>query len=560
MLIQKIGIILIISLFSIFVYLNIIFKTSNDVLINYYQDVLYNLTSHFDYKLTHEFLKNPSKSSSYFKDIKDYLHEFSTTLGIKDIYLSTVDLDTNKESLLVHGTNSDFKIGEIINSKFGIESYKTKQIISGNVKINKDTYYSFYSPILNENGDILALMAFNIPDDMFLRLTLNKFILPISMLLIVNIALTMLYIYIATIGFWKILKPIYILKNEVLNISNKILSVNNNVIFSTNEFNSIQILFLKSIKLINNFILSLIIYLEYIKFSISKVKLFSLEILNKIKSTMGYITKVSKSSEQVNNEVINLKNKMQLFSNDIHEIIDELKIILDSNMSAIKTCQHNNEFLNEFLMEITILIKKFQMEQIECKNLTVLSGKINDILENILTITNETKLLSLNASIVAISAGEDGKSFGVIAKEVGELSQNIIKSTSYIQQTLIKISETINSLNKESIEIFESFKIHSDKSKVFSSNLTEIYNSIKNITLYIRDISFSTEKINNKNEIILENVTFLSANSSSNLNSIKQIENLISKVNENALIFRKSFEDLDNNISQIKLELSEFKL
>ncbi len=560
MLIQKIGIILIISLFSIFVYLNIIFKTSNDVLINYYQDVLYNLTSHFDYKLTHEFLKNPSKSSSYFKDIKNYLYEFSTTLGIKDIYLSTVDLDTNKESLLVHGTNSDFKIGEIINSKFGIESYKTKQIISGNVKINKDTYYSFYSPILNENGDILALMAFNIPDDMFLRLTLNKFILPISMLLIVNIALTMLYIYIATIGFWKILKPIYILKNEVLNISNKILSVNNNVIFSTNEFNSIQILFLKSIKLINNFILSLIIYLEYIKFSISKVKLFSLEILNKIKSTMGYITKVSKSSEQVNNEVINLKNKMQLFSNDIHEIIDELKIILDSNMSAIKTCQHNNEFLNEFLMEITILIKKFQMEQIECKNLTVLSGKINDILENILTITNETKLLSLNASIVAISAGEDGKSFGVIAKEVGELSQNIIKSTSYIQQTLIKISETINSLNKESIEIFESFKIHSDKSKVFSSNLTEIYNSIKNITLYIRDISFSTEKINNKNEIILENVTFLSANSSSNLNSIKQIENLISKVNENALIFRKSFEDLDNNISQIKLELSEFKL
>ena len=78
--------------------------------------------------------------------------------------------------------------------------------------------------------------------------------------------------------------------------------------------------------------------------------------------------------------------------------------------------------------------------------------------EMILTITNETKLLSLNASIVAISAGEHGKSFGVIAKEVGELSQNIIKSTGYIQQTLVKISNTINLLNKESIEIFESFK------------------------------------------------------------------------------------------------------
>ena len=166
----------------------------------------------------------------------------------------------------------------------------------------------------------------------------------------------------------------------------------------------------------------------------------------------------------------------------------------------------------------------------------------------------------MNASIVAISAGEHGKSFGVIAKEVGELSQNIIKSTGYIQQTLVKISNTINLLNKESIEIFESFKKHSEKSKIFSSNLSEIYNSIKNITIVLKDISFSSEKLNNKNEIILENVTFLSSNSSSNLNSIKQIENLITKVNDNALTFRKSFEDLDDNINQIKFELNQFKL
>ena len=211
-------------------------------------------------------------------------------------------------------------------------------------------------------------------------------------------------------------------------------------------------------------------------------------------------------------------------------------------------------------MEISILIKKFQNEQNECKKLTILSTKINNILENILSITNETKLLSLNASIVAISAGEDGKSFGVIAKEVGELSQNIIKSTEYIQQTLTKISTTINLLNKESMKIFDAFKNHAEKSEIFSDNLIQILNSIKDTTLMLKDISFSSEKLNIKNEIILENITFLNSNSSSNLDSIKQIENLITIANDDALSFKKTFENLDASINNIKTELKEFKL
>lgn len=542
-------------------YISIVYKTSSNILINYYQDVLYNLTSNFDHKITQEFLKNPSRVGPNFKYIKNYLETFGSNLGIKDVYLSSITTEDKKEILLVHGTNEKYNIGDPINSVFGLEAFKTKKIISGNhYDNNNNIYYSFYSPILNDYGDSIALIAFNVPKNSFTQLTIKKFIKIISMLILLNLILMIFHSYVATVGLWFILKPIYIIKNEVLNISSKIFSINNNINFATYEFNKIQKLFVKTIKLIKDFIMSLIIYLEYVKFSISKVKLSSLEIVNKIKSTITYINRVSKSNENVNAEVHNLKDKIQTFSNEIESIRNELKNILEVNLLSTNTCQDNNELLNEFLIEISILIKKFKTEQNECQKLTYLSNKINTILENILTITNETKLLSLNASIVAISAGEHGKSFGVIAKEVGDLSQNIIKSANYIQQTLIKITETINILNKESIEIFESFKTHSEKSKIFSSNLNEIYSSIKNINSFLKDISFSSDKLNTKNLIILDNVTFLSSTSSSNLNSIKQIENLIGKVNENALTFRKSFEDLDFSINKIKLDLNQFKL
>ncbi len=560
MLFHKIGTIVILSVFSVFIYLNIIINTSNNILINYYQSVLLNLTSNFDYKLTYDLIQNPSKSNPVFNEIKSYLLEFSNNLGINDIYLSTIDAKENHEIMLVHVDDTEFEVGQVIYSQFGIDAFKNRKVLSGNLKNKRETFYSFYSPILNENGGPIALISFNIPRRIFTQLTLTKFVHTLLSLAIINIVLITIYIVIATTGLWRILRPIYVIKNEVLRVSNKIFSINRNLIFPTHEFNLIQKLLVKSVNMLKDFILYLVIYLEYIRFSISKVKIGSIDMINKIKSSMAFITKVSKSNENVNVEVFKLKEEIEIFSEDISVITTEIKKILESNTSAIEICQNNNEFLNEFLLEISMLINKLKNEQIECKNLTILSNKINDILTNILTITNETKLLSLNASIVAISAGEHGKSFGVIAKEVGDLSQNIIKSTGYIQQTLIKISNTINLLNKESIEVFESFKQHSDKSRIFSSNLSEIYNSIKNITLYLKDISFSSEKLNSKNEIILDNVTFLSSNSSSNLNSIRQIENLISRVNENTLAFRESFEDLDSNITQIKLNLSQFKL
>ena len=564
MIIQKTANLLLINIFSIIFYTFIIIRTSSDVLINYYQDVLYNLTSNFDYKYTGIPINttdriNSMKTNSDFKKIQEYLSKFGNNLGINDLYISTINPKENKEYILIH-KNTISKIGTEINSKFAIEAFNTQKIVSGNLRYNNHLYYSFYSPIINENGQSMGLIAFNIPQSTFTKMAFIKASNKILPLLILNIILTIFYIYLAALGLWNIFKPLYIIKNQALNISNKIFVINKNVNLHTYEFDVIQKLLVKSVTVIHNFILSLIIYLEYIKYSIAKIKIGSNEIINKIKSTKNFINRVSSSNDKLNDEIFNLKCKIETFSDEILTITNELTRTLSLNVNTIDSSHNDKGELAEFLMEISILIKKFQNQQNECQKLTILSNKINNILKNILSITNETKLLSLNASIVAISAGEEGKSFGVIAKEVGELSQNIIKSTEYIQGTLTKITTTIDLLNEESMKIFEAFKNHADKSEIFSSNLIEILNSIKNTTILLKDISFSSEKLNLKNEIILENITFLNSNSSSNLDSIKQIENLIVVANDDAISFKKTFDNLDTTINKIKLDLKQFKL
>ena len=61
-------------------------------------------------------------------------------------------------------------------------------------------------------------------------------------------------------------------------------------------------------------------------------------------------------------------------------------------------------------------------------------SKINGMASEILHITEQTNLLSLNASIEAARAGEAGKGFSVVAKEIGKLADNSAKTAANIQE------------------------------------------------------------------------------------------------------------------------------
>lgn len=86
------------------------------------------------------------------------------------------------------------------------------------------------------------------------------------------------------------------------------------------------------------------------------------------------------------------------------------------------------------------------------------SQNTDDILRFIQGISAQTNMLGLNAAIEASRAGEAGRGFNVVAKEIRKLSGTTSESIKKIDDVLKKIVTSINSINSkinESNEIFQ---------------------------------------------------------------------------------------------------------
>ncbi len=158
-------------------------------------------------------------------------------------------------------------------------------------------------------------------------------------------------------------------------------------------------------------------------------------------------------NEHLSHEISRMAGILRLQSDQLYEISQSADHVI---------YQHKNIALSEFseLFQSTLnnsvdqvlLTAKLAMDMVfTLKQATKQLGALESFVVDIQKINKQTNLLSLNATIEAMRAGDEGKSFAVVAEEVkavsltiNRLAQSMYLKIDDITQSIRKAFDTVN--------------------------------------------------------------------------------------------------------------------
>ena len=247
-----------------------------------------------------------------------------------------------------------------------------------------------------------------------------------------------------------------------------------------------------------------------------------------VKTNAGAIKQMTTSTSEINQLVENLVEAVGCVSNsidrmatvqkDINTGVNKLRenssrtsmLVLEMDHSvrqieenAQSTAQISGDVLRDAelgntAVESTItgidqIRNSSRTVQTAIENLSVHAASIGRILQVIDEVTEQTKLLALNASIIAAQAGEHGKGFGVVAHEIKELARRTTSSTR-------EIAEIVNGVKDETDKAVKAIHISEQAvgegeilSRRSGDALRKIVDGVKIATNQVTAIAHTTE-------------------------------------------------------------------
>ncbi|MBP1755450.1 MAG: hypothetical protein H6Q59_1848 [Firmicutes bacterium] len=235
-----------------------------------------------------------------------------------------------------------------------------------------------------------------------------------------------------------------------------------------------------------------------------------------------------------------LAQEITMISQRADGMRDSITETKQANESGLKHIRSLLEAVSEN-EQVTIKIKDM-VDMLGYKSEAITA--ITDVIKNI---SEQTKLLALNAMIESARAGESGKGFAVVAKEISKLSEQTASSIIGIEKIVEEVSSAINEAQSYVDEGTEVLTKTTKMSKDTRHAFHQIDQSIVHIVREIQTMIDSIDKVNNdKNEVVgaIESISAIAEETTSSTQEIASSLELQLTTIEKATASAKQLEEI----------------
>ena len=393
------------------------------------------------------------KESEEYTALFEAMHDIKQACGIK--YLYTLYTDGDK---VYYGIDADkMESANSFGAVFEVSYQELKSVFDGEMYVQgyidsteDGDLISAYMPLADSSGNIIGIVGCDYDAsgvverlDLALRRT-------------IQISLICLLIALAVLNFMvgKVIRRLHKVDGKIYELVHNEGDLTQTLDVHTGD----------EMEMIAENVNELLRHIRSIMLSISdnseQLKESSRKVSDKLSHAESGITDVSSVMEEMSAAMEEASASLDQVNESIRQIFSSIEGIYgqaeSGRISSDEIMKTASEVYNRAVKE-----KQDAMQQ--AANMAEAVGQkiekskdveeIRELTKNIISITEATNLLALNASIEAARAGEAGRGFSVVADEIGKLASNSAESAVQIQKVTDEVIRTVDELAAEAEEM-----------------------------------------------------------------------------------------------------------